>query len=389
MQRHALLMYTSCGWFFDELSGLETVQVLHYAGRALRLAKDSTGRDLEPEFVGRLQAVKSNLPEQGDGARIYEKYVKPAYVSIERLAAHFSISSLFENFEDKSQIYCYEVERDHFSIEADGKLRLGMGRARFGSRIIGESEVFSFAAVHLGEHNVIAGVRPSKPDEDEAVRKNLSEIFSRADIAEIIRVLDEAFAKQTFSLRSLFRDEQRKIVDLILAESLASSNAAYGSIYESQAPLIRFLYDLSIPVPSSMKGAAEIALNNKVRAAFERPEIDASGIESYFREAAASHINLDVATLEFAIRKRLEREAGQLADHLDNIENVRKLRQLLDIIMALPFPVVLWEAENNLFGPLTQPFKGNTEDPDQKVLSDELNRLRERLKIVSPGGGAA
>jgi alpha-amylase/alpha-mannosidase (GH57 family) len=388
MQRHALLMYTSCGWFFDELSGLETVQVLHYAGRALRLAKDSTGRDLEPEFVGRLQAVKSNLSEQGDGARIYEKYVKPAYVSIERLAAHFSISSLFENFEDKSQIYCYEVERDHFSIEADGKLRLGMGRARFGSRIIGESEVFSFAAVHLGEHNVIAGVRPSKPDEDEAVRKNLSEVFSRADIAEIIRVLDEAFAKQTFSLRSLFRDEQRKIVDLILAESLASSNAAYGSIYESQAPLIRFLYDLSIPVPSSMKDAAEIAVNNKLRAAFERPEIDASGIESYFREAAASHINLDVATLEFAIRKRLEREAGQLVNHLDNIDNVRKFRQLLDIIVALPFPVVLWEVENLLFGPLTQPFKGDPEDPDQKVLSDELNRLRERLKIVSPGGGA-
>jgi alpha-amylase/alpha-mannosidase (GH57 family) len=383
MQRHALLMYTSCGWFFDDLSGLETVQVLHYAGRAVRLAQDVSGIEVEAEFIERLQAAKSNLPEQGDGARIYEKWVKPAYVSIERLAAHYSISSLFENYEAKSLIYSYEVEREKFCVEVDGKLRLGLGQARFGSRIVGESEVFSFAAVHLGEHNIIAGVRPLRPDEDEGFRANLSEIFSRADIAELIRVFDEAFQKRTFSLRSLFRDEQRKIVDLILAESLASSNAAYGSIYESQAPLIRFLYDLSIPVPSSIKAASEIALNNKIRAAFERPELDPGAIESFFREAAASHVNLDVATLEFVIRGRLEKEVGKLAGLLDEIESARKLRQIVDLVTSLPFPVNLWETQNALYCPLTKSRNGGGTDQGPKALEDELTALRERLKIVS------
>ena len=269
-------------------------------------------------------------------------------------------------------------------------MRLGHGQARFGSRITRESEVFSFAAVHLGEHNIIAGVRPPNPDEDETLQKNLSEVFSRADTAEIIRVLDEAFHKHTFSLRSLFRDEQRKIINLILAESLASSTAAYRSIYESQAPLIRFLHDLSIPVPPALKAAAEIALNNQLRAAFERPELDASSIQSYFKEAAASHINLDVATLEFVIRKRLEKEAEQFATHLDKIENARKLRQFVDLVRSLPFPVVLWEAQNILYGPLTQSFKAiwqsrtMADDPAQKALRDELSQLSERLKICSP-----
>ena len=63
MQRHAMLMYTSCGWFFDELSGIETVQVIHYAARALQLAAQLTGRSLEEEFLNRLQLAKSNLPE--------------------------------------------------------------------------------------------------------------------------------------------------------------------------------------------------------------------------------------------------------------------------------------------------------------------------------------
>jgi alpha-amylase/alpha-mannosidase (GH57 family) len=382
MQRHALLMYTSCGWFFDELSGLETVQVIHYAGRALRLAQESTGRELEPEFIRHLQLAKSNLPEHGDGARIYEKWVNPAYVGIERLAGNFAISSLFENYEAKSKIYYYQVERDNFLIEANGKLRLGLGQARFSSQITRESGVFSFAAVHLGEHNVIAGVRPSSLEEDDALRKNLSEVFSHADTAEIIRVLDQAFHKPSFSLRFLFRDEQRQIINLILAESLASTAAAYRSVYESQAPLIRFLHDLSIPVPPVLKSAAEIALNNQLRAAFERPELDTSSIESSLREAAASHVDLDVVTLEFVIRKRLEREAAQFAEHLDRIENAHRLRQLVDLVASLPFPVVLWEVQNILYGPVTQSFRGDEVDPAQKALRDELLQLRERLKIL-------
>ncbi len=389
MQRQASLMYTSCGWFFDELSGLETVQVIHYAARALGLAPESNRRELEPGLIERLRNAKSNLAEHGDGAIIYEKWAKPAYVDNERLAGHFAISSMFENYEGKSKIYCYQVECDKFSIEADGKLRLAQGQANFCSQITRECVAFTFAAVHFGEHNVIAGVLPSHPEEGETLRKTLSDVFSRADTAEIIRIFDEVFHNRTFSLRSLFRDEQRKITNTILADSLASSAAAYHSIYESQAPLIRFLHDLSIPVPPALKSAAEIALNNQLHAAFERPELDPFSIQSYFKEAAASQINLDVEPLEFAIRKRLEKEVESYAQHLNEIENVRKLRQLVDFVLSLPFPVVLWEAQNVLYGPLTQSLHGtigiaNNGDLAGKALREELSQVSERLKIFSP-----
>ena len=384
MQRHTLLMYTSCGWFFDDLSGLETVQVIHYAHRALRLAPESNGRELEPGLIERLRNAKSNLAEHGDGARIYEKWVKPAYVDNERLAGHFAISSLFENYDEKLKIYCYRVSRDKFSTEADGKLRLAQGQANFCSEITRECATFTFAAVHLGEHNVIAGVLPSNPDQNEALRETLSEVFSRADTAEIIRVFDEAFRKCTFSLRSLFRDEQRKITNLILSDSLTSSAAAYRSIYESQAPLIRFLHDLSIPVPPPLKSAAEIAINNQLRAAIERPEIDPNSIQAYFKEAAASQINVNTETLEFAVRKRLEKEAEQSAQHLGELEYAHKLRQLVDFVLSLPFPVVLWEAQNVLYGPLTKSLHSDTGingDLAGKALREELSQLSERLKI--------
>src|SRR5205085_4966323 len=78
LQRNALLMYTSCGWFFDEISGLESVQVVQYAARALQLAREIFTQDLEPGFLERLEAAKSNIPENRDGRCIYEKFVKPA-----------------------------------------------------------------------------------------------------------------------------------------------------------------------------------------------------------------------------------------------------------------------------------------------------------------------
>lgn len=78
MQRHAMLMYTSCGWFFDDISGLESIQILQYAARAMQLAKEVGGGDLEEEFLNRIASAESNVPEMENGRTIYDLFVKPA-----------------------------------------------------------------------------------------------------------------------------------------------------------------------------------------------------------------------------------------------------------------------------------------------------------------------
>src|SRR5262249_16165844 len=151
MQRHAMLMYTSCGWFFDELSGLETVQVIQYAGRAVRLAQDFDDGQIEGEFLERLALAKSNLPEHGDGKQIYDKWVKPAFVTMDQVAGHYGISSLFEAYGQQTKIFCYGVEREEYYLEGEGKQRLAAGRARFGSEITGETAKLTFGVLHLGD----------------------------------------------------------------------------------------------------------------------------------------------------------------------------------------------------------------------------------------------
>jgi len=70
------LMYTSCGWFFDDISGLETIQILQYAARAMQLSAEVGGRDLEDEFLDHLALAKSNIPDMENGKVIYDRFVK-------------------------------------------------------------------------------------------------------------------------------------------------------------------------------------------------------------------------------------------------------------------------------------------------------------------------
>jgi alpha-amylase/alpha-mannosidase (GH57 family) len=388
MQRHAMLMYTSCGWFFDELSGLETVQVIHYAGRALRLAEDCSGESIEAEFVQHLAAAKSNLAEHGDGARIYEKWVKPAVVDIPRVAGHYAISSLFETYGDKTRIYCYEADRLRYSVDAEGKMRLATGAAKFKSAITGESAELAFSVLHLGDHNVSAGVQPVEQFSEDNQSK-LVNAFAQAETAEVIRLLDQVYGKHMFSLRQLFRDEQRKIANLILADSVNSAAAVYRTFFESQAPLIRFLNGLDIPVPNALKSAAEIALNNQLQQALDRPELDFDLIRGLLREAGSEKITLDATTLEYKVRKRLEADAAAFAADPSHLAAADRMMKLMELFPSLPFPVTLWEAQNLSFRPLVTAYQQNgwhAQNPDPAALQrhEELKRLASQLHILLP-----
>src|SRR5581483_7125872 len=275
LQRHAMLMYTSCGWFFDELSGIETVQVIQYAGRVVQLAEQLFGEPMEQQFLEKLSAAKSNLPEYGDGANIYKKYVKPSIVDLEKVGAHYSISSLFAPYGERTDIFSYAVKRIDYHTRDAGKMRMALGRASFTSKVTEECEELTFWVVHFGDHNVAGGVRKF---EDASTYQNLlesiSDAFSRVDIPEVVRLLDRRFGEKTYSLRSLFRDEQRRILRTILSTTVAEAEAAYLQLYEHHAALMRFLSSLGTPVPREFTAAVEYAINSLLRRACAADVLD-------------------------------------------------------------------------------------------------------------------
>ena len=159
LQRHLMLMYTSCGWFFDELSGIETVQDLQYAGRAVELAEALFGEPIESSWLERLGQAQSNIPEHRDGAHIYQTFVKPAMVDWERLGAHYAVSSLFEEYPERTRIYGYTFDREDYQRVEAGKAKLIVGRALATSDITREAARLSFGVLHIGDQHINGGVQ--------------------------------------------------------------------------------------------------------------------------------------------------------------------------------------------------------------------------------------
>jgi (1->4)-alpha-D-glucan 1-alpha-D-glucosylmutase len=350
MQRHALLMYTSCGWFFDELSGLETVQVLEYAGRALQLAEGAAGASLETEFLERLEKARSNLPEHRDGKHIYEKFVKPTLLTWERLGAHYGVRSLFESYPEQTRLYCYTAHQEEFQGFEAGKTKLVVGRVLMTSEITHDSQLLAFGALHFGDHNVNCGVRKYQDAEGyQTLAAELSEAFGKADFPEIIRLFDRGFGESTYSLRTLFRDEQRKVMRQVLSASLAQAEAAYRRLYEDYLPTLRFLADLGVPLPRAFRTTAEFVLNTDLRWAFEDDEPNPEHIRKLFDEANLWHVTIDTPGLAYRFRATLGRMAARFREHPDDPALLQTLRGAVDLAHTLPFEVDLWQPQNTCF----------------------------------------
>jgi alpha-amylase/alpha-mannosidase (GH57 family) len=350
LQRNAMLMYTSCGWFFDELSGIETVQVIEYAGRVVQLAEQLFQEPLEDQFLERVAAAKSNLAEYGDGATIYRRYVKPSIVDLEKVGAHYSISSLFAPYGERSDVFAYSVKRLDYHTGDAGKLRMALGQARFTSKVTQESEVLTFWVVHFGDHNVAGGVQKADGSAKyEDMLAAISGSFERVDIPEVVRLLDKRFGEKTYSLRSLFRDEQRRIVGTILSATVTEAEAAYLQLYNNHASLMRFITSLGSPMPREFTAAVEYAINTLLRRACAAEEIDGERIRSLLREAQASNANIDKTTIEFLLRRKIEALALRFAGEPSKIERIFDLQQALRIIKQMPFPVNLWSAQNHVY----------------------------------------
>lgn len=350
LQRHAMLMYTSCGWFFDELSGIETVQVIQYAGRVVQLGEELLGVELEQAFRERLALAKSNLPEYGDGALIYDRLVKPSIIDLEKLAAHYAISSMFESYSDRAPIYCYTVDREDHRFAEAGRFRLITGKARFVSEITQEARDLAYGVLHFGDHNITGGVRIFPSDEEyEHLAQHALEAFHRADVPEVLRLLDRGFGTNIYSLKSLFKDEQRKILDQILKSTVEDAESAYRNVYEHHAPLMRFLHGLHLPVPEIIQNAAGHAMNSLLRRAFEARPLDPARIRTLLEEARVAGAELDHTTLEYTLRGRIERLALRFnAEPLD-LQNLQRLQEALALQKHLPFRLVIWTVQNKCY----------------------------------------
>jgi len=358
LERHIQLMYTSCGWFFSDLAGIETVQIIAYAARALELARDlfsDAGDALEADFVSALSAAHANAAGQPTGVDLYRKSLAQRS-SLEDIGARYAIVALFEPQPEGTTRYCYDVRRISGEVLTSGRGRFAYGQAEVCSQITLECTEVDYAVLHLGDQNLSAAVRPTAAASGASFQEFASEIreaVDRADLPEAMRLFGRNFDSAGYSLRSLFRDDQQRILQILLDTTLAEMERTLRTIFQDHRSLLRYLNLTEMPRPEALLLAARFSLNADLRQALLRDPFDAASARQLLTQIEDDQIDLETDTLAFVASDRmlhaieaLERSPGE--PMLD------AAIEIVDVLRELPFTVDLWEAQNRWYGLLRQ-----------------------------------
>ncbi|MBT1072381.1 DUF3536 domain-containing protein [Pelotalea chapellei] len=350
MQRHSLLMYTSCGWFFDELSGLETVQVIQYASRALQLGAGIIEQGTEQAFVEKLKSANSNIPEIGDGAWIYEHFVLPTRVDLNKVVAHFAFSSMFEEYEDQTKIFCYLIEKQGYLKLCSEEVCIAVGLVDAISVTTGESGRFTFGVVRFGSHDFKGGVTIFRDQSNfESMREAMVGIFDRGLYTELIGIMDTHFGTHSYSFNDLFKDEQRKILDSIITRTLDQFTESYKEMYEHCRPLMEFMREYSVPVPKTFLAAAGPALSEQLISTLTPEEPDVQAVKRIVEQIGKWNVEITTPHTEFFMRKLLENLMAALVRNPEDMKLIARLQTLMGLLQALPQAIAYWQVQNDYY----------------------------------------
>ena len=264
MQRNALLMFTSCGWFFEELSRPEGVQILRYASRAMNLAEKVCGESLELEFMKRLAAAPSNSERFKNGAEIYHHLVKPARITVEQITAHYALSSLFQLHPQQDHHYAYYVTQQDYQRQTIGALTLAMGELKMQRRNTGETDHLVFAVLHLGGWDFHCCVQsfPGRTAYTMAL-ESIFTTFKQGSAAKTILAMKDHFGEQSLGLENLFVEKRMEIMQQLAQQTKTRLHELYTQIYRDNYSILVAFHQDEIPVPRELQVAAEIALSQR------------------------------------------------------------------------------------------------------------------------------
>jgi alpha-amylase/alpha-mannosidase (GH57 family) len=351
MQRHALLMYTSCGWFFDEISGIETVQVILYAARAIQLLDELNEVKLEKNFLDLLKKAPSNIPDIKNGKVVYEEFVKPAIIDLQRVAAHFAVSSLFEEYSEKTEIFCYEVENINHDLKEAGRQKMVIGRVLMRSQITFDEKNISFAFLHLGDHNINGGVRESLSDDKYAkMHKDLDRAFSKLNVVEIVMLIDKHFGTHNYTIWHLFKDESRNVFNKIMENTLKDIEFSFRQIYDNYYPVMQAMKETDTPLPKAVLTAVEFVINTDFKRMLEGTgTIDLEKLKMLSGEAKKWSVELDKPALSFAASQRINYLMEIFKQQPEILELMEEINISIQTLSELSLELDLWKAQNILF----------------------------------------
>jgi alpha-amylase/alpha-mannosidase (GH57 family) len=357
MQRHALQMYTSCGWFFADLTGLETVLILQHAARAIQLAEGLAGPEIEKKFLALLSGAESNLPEMGKGDQVYQRLVKPKCVTHEKVVNHFALSSLFDGGDGEKKIFSYRVEKIHYEKVEKEKDFFVIGQVRVTSEVIPEPKELLFGLIPSKKAVFQTWVSEFKGSLSfETLREKGLEALERGE-EEMSKIFTSLLGNQPFTIQDTFKEERQTIFQKLIQKEFDEHCQIYADLFDKTKQVVEGLSREGLEIPYEIRVAAEVTLSNRLfqeinqlrknfKATKEKGEIGRMIEEA---KEHGYHLSKEKSVLvlnEIFMEKMKALQENKRLDLRRQAEQVEEMVMLLDLVKKWGFALSLEEAQN-------------------------------------------
>ncbi|MFC1616672.1 DUF3536 domain-containing protein [Candidatus Margulisiibacteriota bacterium] len=377
IKRNANLMYTSCGWFFAEISGIETIQILKYAARVIQLLE---GFEIyaESKFLDIIKEAGSNKKEYINGANIYQKLLKPKIVDLRNVAIHFAINSLFEDYTDMNKVYAYEVECLDLVREIKGMNKFAFGNVKVTSERTKQIRHFQFAVLHYGETDFHCAIENYENKSSYKAKKDkISKIFREAHLTELVQELTQEFGKEYFSLRNVFTSEKREILKEIMASEVDRLSSLMVYMTQKTKRIIEYCSRENMPIPKPLVIFNEYTYQKVIEHIFT------SGLspqDLYQQVNQVAHliellkVEIDLTDLKDYIKEYVVKTSEKCFEDLNSVAALSDFLLTLRSANLLSRSIHLWNVENEWF----EFFKNQHNKLD--ILSDRAQIILREIK---------
>jgi alpha-amylase/alpha-mannosidase (GH57 family) len=389
MERHTLLMYTSCGWFFADISGLESLQVIKYAARALQLGQHFTSEPLEAPFLKILERAVSNIPKEGNGLTIYNKRVKPAVVDYPKVANQWVISWLKDRERQcPHHIYHYRAEAMDLEERTQGSLLFAAGRLHLTSGITRESRTLAFFTAYLGSYLYRTQVQADpSPQEFLGLRDEFFRVLEKTP-EDLIPLMVRRLGESYYSIHDIFQEEKLQVFQDLLGQSREEAVELVAHSFGESRPLLKAMAVEGLPMPRLYRALGEITLNRRLVELLRRMEPEPTSLHTseeiteVIQDAEIMGLKLETREGAEILGRILYRHLLGLAEAFQT-ESVTRLSDFLSFVGRIPITLELTEVQNFLFGLMQERFPEvaarAAHDPKAQALAEQLVALMETM----------
>ena len=352
LQKFAMYMYTSCGWFFDEISGIETNQILQYALRSMQYIKYFTDEDVMSTFSGYMERAPSNVFENGGVS--YNKNVVPSAVNLERVAIHFAVASIFENHVRDAELFRFASVMEDYQLLEAGNQRLAVGKIVIRSKVTFREKRYKFVVVYLGQQNMLGNISENMSETVYAEMKTkVLDSFDSTNLGDVLSHMQKYFDDHNFTIWHLFKDEKRKILDTISKNSLDSIENSFREIYNDNYQLMSGMALSNIPIPDAFISATEFILNTEIHQFFTQEVLNVNRLKHLSAEFERWKLKINnEQSFKLTASERIFYEVRKLALADFSIEQLELLNDIFDFLKKMNVELDIWKSQNLYFGML-------------------------------------